>query len=227
MGFGGLSFAGTASPCNRTGTTVWSMHAQVSDDYRSLSSYDDFSALTSFFTILSKLWGHTLEYRFSAIWVCLQHLLWLHSGPCKPFSWILVSTGSPAPSCLLFFILVVLRQDHRQPWLAWSSLCRQSCSRTHRDDPASAPGILGLKSLLPHLALFFLITFLVIYYMFMCVYGGGVCAIACIWKSEDILWELVLSFCLIDHMDRTQIVKHGGKCSSLLNQLSMTGSSFL
>lgn len=33
---------------------------------------------------------------------------------------------------------------------------------------------------------------------------------------------IVLSFCLINHMDRTQIVKCAGECSSLLNQLSMT-----
>lgn len=51
---------------------------------------------------------------------------------------------------------------------------------------------------------------------------GEVYAIACMWKSEDILWKLVLSFCLMDHVDRTQIIKHGGKCSNLLNQRSMT-----
>lgn len=128
----------------------------------------------------------------------------------------------PSPLLACFFHFSFLRQDHRQPWLAWNSLCRQSCSRTHRDDSASAPGILGLKMFATTPGSFLSnCIFSYLLYVYECVWGR------CMRYSMYVevgghLVGIVLSFCLINHMDRTQIVKCAGECSSLLNQLSMT-----
>ena len=48
---------------------------------------------------------------------------------------------------VIVIILIILRQDlTMQPWLAWNSLCKPGCLRTHQDPPTSASQVLVLKA---------------------------------------------------------------------------------
>lgn len=53
---------------------------------------------------------------------------------------------------------------------------------------------------------------------YVCMFGGHMCAMIHVWRSEDNVWESVLS-CLVGIGGQTQVISLGGKHLCLLSQI--------
>jgi hypothetical protein len=76
---------------------------------------------------------------------CIQGLL---QAKLVPYHWVTLSvkeTNWESTLCWFLFLCLLSQGYSVQPWLSWNSLCRLVWPWTHRDPPASASWVLGLK----------------------------------------------------------------------------------